>query len=74
MTRIKLLIQECISHHKNIILQKSTPQGAGGSPKFFHPKSYFFCDLQHHKILEPYDNSFWEKSNGGRKREEKKRR
>ena len=54
-------------------LKIDPPAGRGVPKVLFYPKSYFFCDLKPHTIiLEPYDNSFWEKSKGpGKKKEEK---
>jgi hypothetical protein len=42
--------------------KKLTPRGQE-IPIIFYPKSYF---------LEPYDNSFWEKSNRGREKKKEK--
>jgi hypothetical protein len=57
--------------------KKIDPPGAGGVPQFFVvPQFLFFSWLKAPcKISEPYDNSFWEKSNPAeRKKEETKRK
>ena len=38
-------------------------QGAGGVPKILFTPNLIFLWLKTPKIWEPYDNSFWEKSN-----------
>ena len=55
--------------------KKLTPQGQEGSPKFvFTPNLIFFVWLKTPcKISEPYDTSFWEKSNGGGEKEKNRR-
>ena len=55
--------------------KKSTPLGAGGVPRiFFSPQILFFlCVKTPCKILEPYDNPFWEKSNPAERRERERR-
>ena len=49
------------------------PVGQGVAPNFFLPQILFFVWLKTpHKISEPYDNFFWEKSNPAEKKEREK--
>jgi hypothetical protein len=49
------------------------PVGHGETPNFVSPQILFFSWLKTpHKILEHYDNSFWEKSNGPGEKEREK--
>jgi hypothetical protein len=51
---------------------KTTHEGAGGLTQICSPPQILFCFRLKTppKISEPYDNSFWEKSNARRKKEE----
>jgi hypothetical protein len=50
------------------------PPGAGGAPIFFLPQLLIVLGLKNQcQISEPYNNSFWEKSNGGRRQKKEKK-
>jgi hypothetical protein len=53
---------------------KINPLGVRWVPQFCLPQILVFFSLKTpHKISEPYDNSFWEKSNGRREEREEER-